>query len=96
MVNNVSPKLQKSWLDFAVEVTAAVVGAIVLALVVVAVVCVATMFHVVAYACKLCFTLNFRVMLKKVNWTRVLTEIVLLIAAVLGGAYNSETIMSLL
>lgn len=56
----------------------------------------AIVFHVVASVCKMMFNFNLQNMLKKVNWTRVLTEIVLLIAAVLGGAYNAETITNLL
>lgn len=35
-------------------------------------------------------------MLKKINWTRLITEVILLIAAALGGAYNHEAITNLL
>lgn len=81
----------KLWQDFAEVAIGAVLGAVLGVVTAVAIV-----LAVVASVCKLMFNLNFQIMLKKVNWTRVLTEIVLLIAAVLGGAYNAETITNLL
>lgn len=79
-----------------IEVVSVVLVALILAVVVVVVVYVVTALVVVEYVSKLCLTFKFNVMLKKVNWTRVITEIVLLLAAVLGGAYNAETITSML